>query len=159
MATIAEAARDFLACKRIAVTGVSRTPGSHGSNIVYDRLIERGYEVVPVNPNATEIAGRTAYPTLAAIPERVDGVVIATAPSRAMGTMEEAVDLGISQVWMHRSFGGGSVSAEAAAYGRAHGVRVIDGGCPLMFEPASDRGHRFMCGLLKMTGAVPRHVE
>jgi len=45
---------------------------------------------------------------------------------------------------MHRSFGPGSVSAEAAEYGRTHGVTVIDGGCPLMFPPASDPGHRIM---------------
>ncbi len=158
MVKIAEAAHDFLGAKRIAVTGVSRTPGSHGGNVVYDRLVERGYEVFAVNPNATEIAGRTAYPSLAAIPGGVDAVVIATAPSRALGTMKEAVDLGITRVWMHRSIDAGSVSAEATAYGRAHGVQVIDGGCPLMFDPVSDGGHKVMCRLLTLFGKVPRTV-
>ena len=61
---------------------------------------------------------------------------------------------------MHlRSFGGGSVSADATAYRREHGVRVIDGGCPLMFDPAANGGHKFMCRMLKLTGAVPRHVD
>ena len=72
--------------------------------------------------------------------------------------MREVVDLGISDVWMHRAFGPGSVSAAAAAYGREHGVTVIDGGCPLMYGQASDGGHRFMCRLLTLTGAVPRTV-
>jgi hypothetical protein len=59
---------------------------------------------------------------------------------------------------MHRSFGGGSVDATATAYGREHGLRVIDGGCPLMFGPTADPGHKMMCGLFKLTGKVPRRV-
>jgi hypothetical protein len=72
--------------------------------------------------------------------------------------MQEAVALGMTKVWMYRAFGGGSVSAEATAYGRAHGVTVIDGGCPLMFGPTADTGHKVMCALMKLTGAVPRTV-
>jgi predicted CoA-binding protein len=159
MVTIATAAQEFLSCRRIAVTGVSRTPGSHGSNVIFDRLVERGYDAIPVNPHATEIGGRTVYPSLAAIPGSVEAVVIATAPTRALDTMKEAVDLGIDQVWMHRSIDAGSVSDEATAYGREHGVRVIDGGCPLMFDPVSDGGHKVMCRLFTWFGKVPRQVE
>ncbi|MEN0071366.1 MAG: CoA-binding protein [Propionicimonas sp.] len=158
MVTIAEAAHGFLACRRIAVTGVSRTPGSHGSNVVFDRLVERGYEVFAVNPNATEIAGRPSYPTIAAIPGGVEAIVIGTAPSRALETMKEAVDLGVHHVWMHRSIDAGSVSDEATAYGREHGVQVIDGGCPLMFDPTADGAHKVMCRLLTLFGKVPRKV-
>ena len=64
MVTIAQAAHEFLSCRRIAVTGVSRTPNSHGGNVVYDRLVERGYETFAVNPYAAEIAGKPAYPAL-----------------------------------------------------------------------------------------------
>lgn len=159
MVTIATAAHEFLSCRRIAVTGVSRTPGSHGGNVIFDRLVERGYDAIPVNPHATDIGGRTAYPSLAAIPEGVEAVVIATAPGRALDTMKEAVELGIGQVWMHRSIDAGSVSDEATAYGREHGVQVIDGGCPLMFDPVADGGHKVMCRFLTWFGKVPRHVE
>jgi predicted CoA-binding protein len=155
---LAEAAADFLACKRIAVTGVSRNPQGHGSNAVYDRLLERGYEVVAINPNAESIGERPAYPTLAAVPGGVEAVVIGTRPDKALDTVREAVDLGIAKVWMHRSVDAGSVSPEAVAYGREHGVMVIDGGCPLMFDPAADGAHKFMCGVLKLVGKVPRTV-
>ena len=111
-----------------------------------------------VNPEADTVEGDPCYPSLAAIPGGVGAVVIATRPERAEGTMREAVELGISHVWMHRSFGAGSVSAPATEYGRAHGVTVIDGGCPLMFGDVSDGGHRFMCHLLTLTGKVPRTV-
>ena len=144
MATMKEAAAAFLANKRIAVTGVSRAPKEHGANSVYKRLRDRGYEVFAVNPNTDEVEGARSYHDLKSIPGGVDAVVIATAPSRAEGTMRECADLGITQVWMHRGPGAGSVSPTAAAYGREHGITVIEGGCPLMFEPTADFGHKVM---------------
>jgi hypothetical protein len=101
MQTIAEAASEFLAHKRIAVTGVSREPKSHGSNTVYKRLRERGYEVFAVNPNATQVEGDPSYENLKAIPGGVEAVVIGTRPERAEATMRECADLGIEHVWMH----------------------------------------------------------
>lgn len=158
MSTIKEAASEFLSQRRIAVTGVSRKPSGHGSNVVYDRLKQRGYEVFPVNPNAAEISGEPCFPDLGSIPEGVDAVVIATRPERAMATMEECAALDIGHVWMHRSFGEGSVSPEAAAWGRDQGIQVIDGGCPLMFDPVADGGHKAMKVVFKLTGKVPRKV-
>ena len=55
MVTIKEAATEFLATKRVAVTGVSRNAKGHGSNVVYQRLKGRGYEVFAVNPNAETV--------------------------------------------------------------------------------------------------------
>jgi predicted CoA-binding protein len=144
MPTMKEAADAFLANTRIAVTGVSRKPKDHGSNTVYKRLRDRGYEVFAVNPNADEVEGARSYPDLKSIPGGVDAVVIATAPDKADGTMRECDALGIKHVWMHRGPGAGSVSDTATAYGREHGIAVIDGGCPLMFEPTADFGHKVM---------------
>jgi hypothetical protein len=139
-----QAAERFLACKRIAVTGVSRHPKGHGSNTVYQRLRARGYEVFAVNPNAEQVEGDRCYHSLGEIPGGVEAVVMATGPDAVEGTMRECVDLGITQAWMHRAFGAGSVNADATAYGREHGVTVIDGGCPLMYEPTSDFGHKII---------------
>ena len=158
MSTVKEAAANFLSCKRVAVTGVSRKPESHGSNVVYRRLRDRGYEVFAVNPNADTVEGDRSFHCLAEIPGGVDVVVIATAPERAEATVRECDDLGVKQVWMHRSFGGGSVCDAATVYGREHGMTVIDGGCPLMFDPAADVGHKVMRFVLTRTGKVPRHV-
>jgi uncharacterized protein len=158
MATIKDAAAEFLQNERVAVTGVSRTPASHGGNTVYKRLRERGFEVFAVNPNAETVEGDRAYPNLRSIPGGVDAVVIATRPELARETMRECVELGIAHVWMHRGYGAGSVSETAAAYGREHGIAVIDGGCPCMFGPTADLGHKAMCAVLTLTGNVPREV-
>jgi predicted CoA-binding protein len=156
MQTINEAASAFLANKRVAVTGVSRHPESHGSNAVYRRLRERGYQVFAVNPNASEVEGDRSYPDLKSIPGGVEAVVIATRPEIAIDTMGECAALRIKHVWMHRGPGAGSVSAAATNYGRQHGITVIDGGCPLMFRPTADFGHKLI--RLIYARAVPKEV-
>jgi uncharacterized protein len=156
MQSVKEAATAFLANKRVAVTGVSRTPKGHGSNLVYQRLRQRGYDVFAVNPNASEVEGDRCYPNLSSIPGGVDAVVIGTRPDTAEDTMHECAELGIKHVWMHRGPGTGSVSPEATDYGRQHGIIVIDGGCPLMFRPTADMGHRLMRRMF--AGNVPKQV-
>ena len=95
MPAIKEAASEFLAQRRVAVTGVSREPGSHGGNVVYKRLRERGYDVFAVNPNADEVEGDTCYHDLRSIPGGVGAVVIGTRPELAEETMRECAELGI----------------------------------------------------------------
>ena len=152
-------ATEFLDHKRVAVTGVSRHPQNHGSNVVYKRLRDRGYEVFAVNPNTETVEGDRCYQDLKSVPGGVDWVVIGTRPETAEETMRECVDLGISRVWLHRSFGGGSVSDMATAYGRDHSVKVIDGGCPCMYGRTADPGHKVMKAALSVTGHVPRHCS
>lgn len=156
MTTMKDAASAFLANKRIAVTGVSRKPQGHGANTVYKRLRDRGYEVFAVNPNADRVEGAHSYRDVKSIPGGVDAVVIGTAADKAEGTVRECAELGIKQVWMHRSYGPGSVSDTAAAYGREQGITVIDGGCPLMFDPTADFGHKIMRVIY--SGHVPKTV-
>ena len=158
MVSVKEAASTFLAKKRIAVTGVSRRPETHGANVVYRRLRDRGYDVFAVNPAADEVEGDHCYHALSEIPGGVDAVVIATRPDVVEETVRECDELGIKQAWMHRSVGGGSVCDAATVYGREHGMTVIDGGCPLMFEPTADFGHKVMKFFLTRSGKVPRTV-
>ncbi len=111
-----------------------------------------------VNPNAETVEGDACFADLKSIPDGVDAVVIATSPRHASATMHECAELGIGHVWMHRSVGEGSVSPEAAEYGREQGIRVIDGGCPLMFDPTADFGHKCMRAVFTLTGSVPKTV-
>jgi uncharacterized protein len=156
MEPVKKAATEFLSKRRVAVTGVSRTPKTHGSNTVYRRLRERGYEVYAVNPNAAQVEGDRSYKDLGSIPGGVEAVVIGTRPEFAESTMHECAELGIKHVWMHWGAGGSSVSEAATDFGREHGITVIDGGCPLMFEPTADVGHKVMRVILG--GHVPKQV-
>ena len=144
MIPVKQAVEEFLGRKRIAVTGVSRSPKDHGANVVYKRLRDRGYTVFAINPQTDEVEGDPCYHELKAVPGGVEAVVIGTSPAHAEETMRECVELGIDRVWMHRGPGAGSVSEEATTFGRVHGVTVIDGGCPCMFGPTADFGHKVM---------------
>ena len=105
---------------------------------------------------ASEFLAKKRDPDLKSIPGGVEAVVIGTRPEIADATMRECVELGIEHVWMHRGPGAGSVSSSATAYGREHGITVIDGGCPLMFGRTSDFAHRLM--RVAYAGKVPKRV-
>lgn len=155
MANLKAAVQDFLAQQNIAVAGVSRNP-KEAANLIYRKLRDAGYQVLPVNPNAVTVEGDRCYPNLASLPQRVDAVVIATHPRVAGQLVGECAALGISRVWLHRSFGQGSVSAEAVHLGREQNIAVIPGGCPMMFQEPVDLGHRCMRWLLGLTRGLPK---
>lgn len=152
MTALDDAAARFPAARRIAVTGVSHAPQGHGSNAVYTRLRERGYDVFAVNPNRSSVEGDTCYADLGEIPGGVEAVVVGTRPERAEATVRRCAELGIGMVWLHRGVGAGSVDDAAVRAGREAGLLVIAGGCPLMFGGCSDLGHRVMRRLLRPTG-------
>jgi hypothetical protein len=86
----------------------------------------------------------------------VDAVVIATAPEVAETLVRDCADAGVARVWLHRSFGQGSVSEEAVAFCREHKMTVIAGGCPMMYCQPIDWGHRCMRWALSVTGGLPK---
>ncbi len=155
MATMKEAVNDFLAQKRIAVAGVSRSP-NEAANAIYRKLRASDHEVFAVNPNTAEAEGDACYPDLKSIPGGVDAVMVATTPAVAETVVQECAEQGVTRVWMHRSFGGGSVSDQATQFCREHGITAIAGGCPMMFIPGADFGHKCMRVVLNLTGRLPK---
>lgn len=154
MAKLPEPVAEFLAGKRIAVAGVSREKGQ-AANAVYRKLRDSGYEVFPVNPNATEVEGMRCYSDLGSIPGPIEGVIIATHPDAAVEVVRGCAVAGVSRVWFHRSFGQGSVSSAAVQECEARGIQCIVGGCPLMYCEPVDLGHRCMRWWLGLRGRVP----
>jgi hypothetical protein len=154
MVKVPEPVAEFLRGKRIAVAGVSRTAGQ-AANAVFRKLRDSGYEAFPVNPNASEVEGVKCYPDLSSIPGVIDGVVVATHPDVAVELVRQCSARGVARVWLHRSFGQGSVSEAAIRECEARGVQCIVGGCPLMYCAPVDVGHRCMRWWLGRQGRVP----
>ena len=149
---------DFLAQKRIAVTGLSRTQDS-GAGAIYLKLRDHGYQVFPVHPAAEAFHGDDCYPSLAAIPGGVDAVFIMNSPDITEKIVDEAASLGVKRVWMHNNTLMGS-SASNAAVARCHeaGMNVISVGCPMMFlEP--DFFHNCLRWILRTTGRMKPHAH
>lgn len=158
MRTLREAAEEFLAQPRIAVAGVSRD-SKQPANLIYRRLRDAGHEVFAVNPNAQIVEGDACYRSVTEIPVQVDGVVVVTPPTAAPSVVEDCAAAAVPRVWLHRGIGPGSMSQEAAAACRRHGMTVIPGGCPNMFGATSDPGHRGMLRVLQVAGKVPRRID
>ena len=144
----------FLRCKHIAVAGVSRS-GKEPANAIFRRLRESGHHVIPVNPNAAELEGCKCYPSIDAIPEPVEALMVVTHPAQAPSVVRPAIARGVKHIWFHRSFGDGSVSPEALQLCRAAGVEPIEGGCPLMYCPPVDPGHKVFRWWLRLQRRVP----
>ena len=149
--------QEFLAQKRIAVAGVSRNKGHHpAGNLIYQRLKKTGHDVFAVNPNMQSFEGDRCYPNLQSIPGGVDGVVVITSPPITDQIVRDCTVAGVRRVWMHQSLAkGSSVSPEAVAYCRQHDIGVVAGGCPMMFGPGVDFGHKCMRWVMKLKGELP----
>jgi predicted CoA-binding protein len=162
MTTINDLAREFLAQKRLAVFGISGTRDVPG-NQIYQLLKQREHEMYAINPHVDTFDGDPCYPNLAALPSVPDGVVIVTSPDITLEAVQQCVDAGVKRVWMHDMRGTNpkfakesgdaltSVSPDAVALCREHGITVIPGGCPRQFD--GDFGHKCMRWMLQVMGA------
>jgi predicted CoA-binding protein len=127
--------------------------------MAFKRFKDAGYTVWPVNPRIKEFEGAPCYPNLSSIPEKPDAVFILTRPEVTEQIVQESVDLGVKHVWMHCMLGTKpglvesmtSVSQDAVARCREHGIQVIPGSCPNQFLNP-DIGHRMIRGISRLFG-------
>jgi hypothetical protein len=151
-----ERIREFLGQKRFAMVGVSRRP-EHLSRALYREFSSRGYELVPVNPEAEEIEGQACFARLQEIQPPVDTVLLVTAPEGTENAVQDCVQTGVKRVWMYRGASNpGAVSASAVRFCEDHGIAVIPGQCPFMFLPGTHWFHRLHGFVKKIAGSYPR---
>ena len=152
-----ESIEDFLSQKRIAMAGVSRDPGSFSVKL-FEEFCRRGYDVVPVNPNAEEVEGRRCFAHVQDVEPPVDAVLLMTSPDVTNTVVSDCAKAGVRRVWMYSAGGKGAVSGQAMQFCRDHGIEVIPGECPYMFLPNAGGVHRFHGMVRKITGRYPRHT-
>jgi hypothetical protein len=122
-----QAIQDFIAGKRIAVVGASRSGKKFGNSAMAE-LKQRGYQVLVVHPEAVEIDGERCYPNLAAVQGQADGVWICVPPKQAQAVVKEAAEAGFDKIWLQQ----GAESPEALALARELGVKPVAGKCILL---------------------------
>jgi predicted CoA-binding protein len=121
--SVQERIKTFLAGQRFAVVGASANREKYGNKVL--RVYQQNkLDVVPVNPAGGEIEGLTAYADLPSVPGTVDAVSIITPPAVTEKVVEQAVKLGIKNVWLQP----GAESPAAIALAEQAGANVIAGG-------------------------------
>ena len=120
----AERLRILQRYRRIAMVGLSTDP-YRPSHFAALYLLANGYEVIPVNPGADEILGRTSYPSLLQIPGPVEVVDIFRHPAAVPDIVEQAVHIDANVVWMQL----GVIHDEAAYTAREAGLGVVMDRC------------------------------
>jgi len=121
-----EVVREILARpRRIAVVGCSPDP-RRDSHDIARLLIERGHDVVPVNPGAARVLERTCYPSLRSVPGGVEMVDVFRRSEFVGPIVDESIEIGARIVWLQL----GVIDEEAAARAQAAGLTVVMDRCP-----------------------------
>jgi predicted CoA-binding protein len=121
-------------CKTIAVVGLSSDPG-RPSNGVASYMRRRGYKVIAVNPNETEVFGDKAYASLTDVPEQIDLVDIFRRSSEAGRAVDEAIAVGAKAVWLQE----GVIDEAAAGRAQDAGLLVVMDRCWLKEHARTSR--------------------
>jgi uncharacterized protein len=146
---------DFLAQKRLAIVGVSRRSGDF-SRELFREFRKRGYDPVPVRPNAAEIEGVRCFPRLQDIQPLVDTALLMTSPGVTATVAMDCIAAGVKRVWFYRGAGTRAMNEQAIEHCRGAGLRVIPGECPMMFLANAGVVHRFHGWVKKVRGTYPR---
>ena len=121
--------------KTIALVGASPNP-QRASHAVMHYMMDRGYRVIPVNPNETEILGQKVFASLKDIKEPVDMVDVFRTSDAAGSLCDEAIEIGAKSVWLQL----GVINEEGAARAEAAGLKVIMDRCPAIDMPRLGMG-------------------
>jgi predicted CoA-binding protein len=121
--------------RTVAIVGLSPDP-SRPSHRVASYLDMHGYKVIPVNPHAQEILGKTSYPNLSSVPEPIEIVDIFRSSEKVMPVVDEAIKTGAKVVWMQE----GIINEQAALKARDAGLLVVMNKC--MFKEHQRLGRR-----------------
>ena len=110
--------------RKIALVGASPKP-ERDANQVMRYLLERGYEVYPVNPRYSEVLGRKCYPSVLDIPDEVEIVDLFVRPEFTVDYVEQAIRKGAKVVW----FQFGTFNEEAFKRAREAGLTAVAHRC------------------------------
>jgi len=144
-----QAVKDFVAGKRLAVVGVSRS-GKKFGNAAYKELKQRGYQVYIVHPTASEIEGEPCYPSLEVLKDKVDGVVVSVPPTQGMQVLQDASKAGLNNVWIQQQ----GDTPELLDLGESLGLNLIHGKCILMYAEPVQGFHSFHRFFVRLSGKL-----
>lgn len=137
----------ILSQQTIAVAGVSRKSGKF-SNILFENLRRKGYQVIPINPNAETIGGVKCLQAIDQLPPEVSTLVVITPKTNTESAVAAAIQKGIANIWIQN----GCETPSAIELAKRGKVNLIHNACVLMY--ATPTGiHKFHKCIAKWTGS------
>jgi predicted CoA-binding protein len=106
--------------KTVAVVGASSNRGKFGNKAVR-AFARQGYQVIPINPNATEVEGLKAYPSVLDVPGPIDMATVYVPAAAGLTVMDDLAKKGVPEVWLNPGADAGPVVARA----RALGLKIV----------------------------------
>jgi uncharacterized protein len=145
--------RKFLEPKKFAIAGVSRNPKKFGGAI-FKELMEKGFELYPINPNADEIQGVKCYKSVTDLPGDVSHLLIVTPKQETQAVVDAAVKKGIAMIWIQQK----SDTPEAVKSVEDAGIPLIYNKCIMMFADPVKGPHNVHRFVVKLFGAYPKLI-
>lgn len=140
----------FLSAGPVALIGVSRNPKKFGY-AAFKELKDKGMNIVPVNPHATEIYGSKVYPDIKSLPPEVKALIIMTKKPKTAEIVKEARERGFRHIWIQQM----AESKEAVEELKGTDINYIMKECILMhYKPHSI--HKFHKAIRKFFGTFPK---
>ncbi|MDP4282753.1 MAG: CoA-binding protein [Bacteroidota bacterium] len=140
-----EAIADFLSINRLAVAGVSRNEKKFG-RVAFNELRKKGFDVLPINPNAENLDGVTCYKDVISLPSDIDRLLIITPKKETENIVKQAIDKGIKKIWIQQM----SDTKESLELAQSNGLDPIQGQCILMWVQPVQGFHHFHRSLKKL---------
>ncbi|HEX8523506.1 MAG TPA: bifunctional acetate--CoA ligase family protein/GNAT family N-acetyltransferase [Tepidisphaeraceae bacterium] len=146
----------FFAPKTVAVIGATETGGSVGRTVFWNLISNPfGGTVFPVNPKRSSVLGIKAYPNIAAVPEKVDLVVIALPAPTVPGVIGECVDAGVPAAVIisagFKEMGAPGLELERQIMEQAgrNNMRIVGPNCLGVMSPLSGLNATFAAGMAR----------
>ncbi len=146
----------FFSPKTVAVLGATETAGSMGRTVLWNLFTNPfGGTVFPVNPKRASVLGIKAYPTVAAVPEKVDLAVLAAPPDTVPGLIGECADAGVkgaivlSAGFKETGSAGLALEEEIRVQARRGALRVIGPNCLGVMSPLTGLNATFAVGMAR----------
>ena len=155
MEIVAKRAIDrFYVNGRIAVIGASRDKRKYGHALLA-ALRTRGYDAVPVNPNASAIDGIPCFGNIKDVAPKAEAAIAVLAAPKLEAVVRDCAAAGVRTLWMHEHVMKGVRNPRAIYLCEENGIECIAGFCPMMFLPKTGLQHKIHGSILKLFGAYP----
>ena len=140
---------NFLENKKMAMAGVSRNKKKF-SRVIFKELRDKGFEIIPINPNASEIEGVTCYSDVNSIPGEIENLFVVTPKSQTEEIVKQAKEKNIKRIWIQQM----SETFESLKIAKEANMELIYKKCIFMYAEPVKGIHKFHRAIKKFFGKL-----